>query len=59
MEDHEIKPVIEALMFVSGDPISLDRLHDVLTGVEKPRLKALLGELMEEYTRSNRGLQVV
>jgi segregation and condensation protein B len=59
MEDHEIKPVIEALMFVSGDPISIDRLHDVLTEVEKPRIRALLEELRLDYAQSNRGLQVV
>jgi len=59
MEDHEIKPIIEALMFVSGDPISIDRLHDVLTEVDKPRLKALLEELKVDYAQSNRGLQVV
>ena len=46
-------------MFVSGDPISIDRLHDVLTEVEKPRLKVLLEELKSEYAQSNRGLQVV
>lgn len=46
-------------MFVSGDPISIDRLHDVLTEVEKPRIKRLLEELRTEYAQSNRGLQVV
>lgn len=59
MEDHEIKPIIEALMFVSGDPISIDRLHDVLTEVERPRIRALLEELRLDYAQSNRGLQVV
>ena len=59
MEDHEIKPIIEALLFVSGDPITLDRLSAVLTGVDKRKLTALLRELKEEYERSNRGLQIV
>src|SRR3989338_10590215 len=59
MEDHEIKPIIEALLFVSGDPITLDRLSAVLTGVDKRKLTALLRELKEEYERSNRGLQNV
>lgn len=59
MEDHEIKPVIEALMFVSGDPITIDRLHDVLTAVDKAKIRALLEELKFDYAQSNRGLQVV
>lgn len=59
MEDHEIKPIIESLMFVSGDPISIDRLHDVLPTVDKAKIRALLEELKFDYARSNRGLQVV
>ena len=41
MENHEIKPIIEALLFVSGDPISVDRLYEV-TKVDKRRLQSLL-----------------
>lgn len=59
MEDHEIKPIIESLMFVSGDPISIDRLHDVLPTVDKAKIRVLLEELKFDYARSNRGLQVV
>lgn len=58
MEDHEIKPIIEALLFVSGDPVTVDRLCEV-TKVDKRKLTALLGELKEERAGANSGLQIV
>lgn len=58
MEEHELKPIIEALLFVSGDPISIDRLRDVI-GVGKQELETALEQLQKDYADSNRGLQVI
>lgn len=59
MEDHELKPVLEALLFVSSDPISIDRLQSVLKDVERSRIKSLLLQLEEEFMLSNRGFHLV
>jgi segregation and condensation protein B len=59
MEDHEIRPIIEALLFVSGDPVSVDRIREVLQGIEKNRIVEHLTSLQEEYDRSDRGIQIV
>ncbi|MFQ5587711.1 MAG: SMC-Scp complex subunit ScpB [Nitrospiria bacterium] len=59
MEDHEIKPILEALLFVSSDPLSLDRMHAVLDRVEKSRIKSLLLQLEQEFMLSNRGFHLV
>ena len=59
MEDRELKPILEALLFVSSDPISLDRLHGVLPEVEKSRIKTLLYQIEEEFLLSNRGFHLV
>ncbi len=59
MEDHEIKPIIEALLFVSVDPIPVDRLKEILTGVEKNMILEKLFSLQEEYRQSDRGMQIV
>lgn len=59
MEDHEIKPILEALLFVSSDPLSLDRMHTVLDRVEKSRIKSLLLQLEQEFMLSNRGFHLV
>lgn len=59
MEDRELKPVLEALLFVASDPVSLDRLHGVLREVEKSRIKTLLYQIEEEFLLSNRGFHLV
>lgn len=59
MEDHELKPILEALLFVSSDPVPLERLHGVFDGVEKVRIKTLLLELEQEFMISNRGFHLV
>jgi len=59
MEDHEIKPIIEALLFVSVDPIPVDRLKEILVGIEKALILEKLSSLQEEYEKSDRGTQIV
>ncbi len=59
MHDDEIKPILEALLFVSSDPVSLERLHGVFDGVEKARVKALLLQLIQESMLANRGFHLV
>ncbi len=59
MHDDEIKPILEALLFVSSDPVSLERLHGVFDGVEKARIKALLFQLQQESMFANRGFHLV
>ena len=59
MEGHEIKPIIEALLFVSGDSITLDRLTEVISGVDKTRIKEQMLSLQKEYAQSDRGIQIV
>lgn len=59
MHDDEIKPILEALLFVSSDPVSLERLHGVFDGVEKARIKALLLQLVQASMLANRGFHLV
>ena len=49
---------IEALLFASGEPISLARLSTILE-VPVEQLKLLLGELKEEMATQSRGLTIV
>ncbi|MEK7286103.1 MAG: SMC-Scp complex subunit ScpB [Nitrospirota bacterium] len=59
MEDHEIKPIIEALLFVSGDAISVERIREVLPEIEKSKIIEMLVALQETYEQSDRGMQIV
>lgn len=59
MEEHELSAVIEALLFVSGEPIALDKLAQVLEGTDTDRIREALDRLRQNYDAAGRGLQIV
>ena len=59
MDDTQRKALIEALIFVSENPLGLDRIKEALGGVHKKDLQRLLAELMDDYNRAPRGFTLV
>ncbi len=59
MEDHELKPILEALLFVSSDPLSIERMQSVLKDVDRKQIKTLLQQMEEEFMLSNSGFHLV
>jgi segregation and condensation protein B len=59
VEDAQLKAVLEALIFVSETPLTLDRMKEVLGQVSKGDLQRLLTEMMEEDRQSGRGIHLV
>lgn len=47
MED--IKNIIESLLFVADEPLTIDRLKKIITGAESPEVRAALEELAADY----------
>lgn len=59
MESHEIKAIIEGLLFVSGEEgIDENQMMDVLQ-IDRKSLKFYLAEMKENYQSSSRGIQLV
>ncbi len=58
MEAREKKSLIESLLFVSGEPVTLAGLKNI-TELPEPEIKELLEELMTEYKEKNSGLQIL
>jgi segregation and condensation protein B len=54
----DIKATFEALLFVSHDPLTMEKLASVLEGVPKSTLKTTMQTLQEEYEQVGRGLQI-
>ena len=54
----ETKGVIECLLFVANEPVSLQTICEI-TEIEKEDALELLKELQEEYRQRRRGLQIV
>jgi segregation and condensation protein B len=64
MEDYELKSILESLLFVSIEPLTLDQLDRVLGlqdqgPADRGRVLAALQRLQEEYREMGRGLQLV
>lgn len=55
----ELKGACEALLFVSHDPLSLEKLASVVEGVPKPSIKTAMRSLQAEYEETGRGLQIM
>jgi len=58
MERDEIKRIVEALLFVSDKPISIDTLRTVLKHVDAPDIKSVIDELNDEYANENRSFNI-
>ncbi len=54
----DIKATFEALLFVSHDPLTMEKLASVLEGVPKSTLKTIMQALQDEYEQVGRGLQI-
>ncbi len=54
----DIKATFEAVLFVSHDPLTIEKLASVLEGVPKSTLKTTMYMLQEEYNQAGRGLHI-
>lgn len=54
----ELKPIIESLIFVSEDPISLKQLAAILEGESVEDIEAACQSLMGEYAERGGGLEL-
>ncbi len=54
----DIKAACEALLFVSHEPLTIEKLTSVLEGVPKATLKTTMQTLQGEYDQDGRGLQI-
>lgn len=59
MDDRELKPILEAVLFVAAEPMPMSKLCEILDGVERKRVAACLDDLREQYRRGDHGLAVV
>jgi len=58
METNEKKALVESLLFVSGDPVTLQTLKGIAEMPEN-ELKQLVDELIAEYRDKNGGIQII
>ena len=57
LEPHQLRGVIESLLFVAGRPLEMSELRR-LTGADEARVRAAIAELARELDRAGRGVRV-
>lgn len=59
MKGKRLKSIIESLIFVSGNPLRIDSIKEVLENVDKRVIQSCLDELVEEYRELDRSFHLV
>ena len=59
MEREDVKSIVESLLFVADGPQTLQRFGEVLEGVDKDTIQAVLNELQAEWETERRGIRLV
>jgi segregation and condensation protein B len=58
LEEHQLKSAIEALVFVSGNPLTLDRLAGIFEEATPEQIEAQVRLLQQEYIDRGSGLML-
>jgi len=58
LTDEILKALIEGIIYVTPEPVTLDGIIKVLEGEERERVKAKLEELVAEYEQNAHGIQI-
>ena len=58
LPDETLKALIEAIIYVAPEPVSLDAIVKALEGEERERVNAKLEELVQDFERADHGIQI-
>jgi len=58
MDKTELKPILEALIFASDTPLTVEKIKQTLESVSKKEIDEAIGELQNEYQEQNRAFQI-
>ena len=58
MEDR-LKEIIESLIFISLEPLTLEKIKGVLTEFDEKEIEQAVNELLETFVTNERGIQII
>lgn len=58
MENQNYKAIIESILFTMGESVALSKIAAAIE-LDKDETKRLLGELIDDYARAERGLMII
>ena len=59
MEERELKTILESVLFISSEPLSLDKLREVLEAAERGKILEALDAIREDFIAQGHGFQIV
>ena len=59
MELSEAKRIIEALLFSSSNPLSLDQMKEIVEEIRSSQIRVLIDELNAEYDQTGRSFKII
>jgi segregation and condensation protein B len=59
LEDQELKAALESLLFVAGNPLSIDRMKGIFDETPQEQIEAQLQALRQEYEERSAGIMLV
>lgn len=59
MNDEELKRVIEAILFASDQPVSINEIREVLDGADGRIIRTVIEGLRDEYEKEKRSFKIV
>ena len=59
MEHDDIRSILESLLVVTDDPLTIQRMGEVLEGVDRETIRSVLDELSNELEVNRRGIRLV
>jgi segregation and condensation protein B len=58
LNDDILKALLEGIIYIAAEPVTLDGILKVLEGEERERVKAKLEELVADYEQNSHGIQI-
>lgn len=58
LTDETLKALLEGIIYIAPEPVTLDGMLRVLEGEERERVKAKLEELVADYEQNTHGIQI-
>ena len=58
LNDETLKAIIEGIIYVAPEPVTLDAILKTLEGEERERVKAQLDQLIADYEQNQHGIQI-
>ncbi len=59
MERNRLRSILESLLFVAEGPLNINRMSDVIEGVDRKEILSVLNEIQSEYETEGRGFRLV